>query len=170
VVDWILIELRETPGVASTATAPTMVARQAALLLKNGDIVGTDGISNLIFGFVPTDNLYAVLWHRNHCSIMSAIPLTIGGGIYSYDFSSSSGKVYGGISGHKLLAASVWGMFAADGDKSQFIDLSDITGPWTTDAGNQGYYYGDFDVNSHVNNFDKNDVWLPNDGKGSQVP
>lgn len=170
VVDWVLVELRETVGGAATATPATMVARQAGLLLKNGDIVGTDGISNLIFDFIPSDNLYAVLWHRNHCSIMSAIPLTIGGGIYSYDFTNSVSKVYGGVSGHKLLAAGIWGMFAGDGDKNQFIDINDITGPWTTDAGNQGYYYGDFDVNSQVNNFDKNDIWLPNDGKGSQVP
>ncbi len=170
VVDWVLIELRETAGGAATATAGTMVARQAALLLKNGDIVGTDGISNLIFGFIPSNNLYAVLWHRNHCSIMSAIPLTIGGGIYTYDFSNTAGKVYGGILGHKMLAAGIYGMFTGDGNKDQDIDILDITGPWTTDAGSSGYYYGDFDINSQVNNFDKNDVWLPNDGKGSQVP
>jgi len=29
---------------------------------------------------------------------------------------------------------------------------------------------GDFDMDTQADNIDKNDVWLPNDGTGSQVP
>ena len=168
VVDWVLVELRETSGSAATATAATMVARQAALFLKNGEIVGTDGISNLIFGFIPTDNLYAVVWHRNHLGIMSSIPLAIGGGIYSYDFTTALGKAY--LNGQTSLGSGKYGMYAGNSDGNATINTTDITSRWKLQAGESGYFSADMDMNSQVNNFDKNDVWLPNEGKGSQVP
>jgi len=88
VVDWVLVEIRETAGAPSTAIPATRVGIQAGLLLNDGRIVGTDGISRLIFGVAVVDNLHAIVWHRNHLSIMSASPLTLGGGIYTYDFTT----------------------------------------------------------------------------------
>jgi len=37
-------------------------------------------------------------------------------------------------------------------------------------AGTQGYKSADFDMNGQVNNPDKNEKWLLNEGEGSQVP
>ena len=52
IVDWILIELRETSGSAATAIPPSVIARQACFLLKNGQIVDIDGLGDdyLIIG------------------------------------------------------------------------------------------------------------------------
>ncbi|MBC8489706.1 MAG: Ig-like domain-containing protein [Bacteroidetes bacterium] len=168
VVDWVLVELRETAGSAATALPATMIARQAALILNNGDIVGTDGISNLVFGVAVFDNLYAIVWHRNHLGIMSSVPLVIGGGIYSYDFTTSASQAY--LSGQKNLGGGEYGMFAGDADGNGDVHQDDINNVWTSDAGKNGYYPGDMDMNSNVNNQDKNDVWLPNNGTGGFVP
>jgi len=170
VVDWVLLELRETAGAASTATSGTMIARQAAFILNNGTIVDMDGSSNPVINVSVSDNLYLVLWHRNHLGIMSAIPLTESGGVYNYDFSSGSGQVYGGMLAHKQLAPSAWGMIGGDGNSNQQVNNIDKLDVWKPLAGNSGYLQGDFDMDTQVNNIDKIDVWAPNSGRGGQVP
>lgn len=107
VTDWVLIELRETAGGPSTATPDTRIARQFGFLLKNGEVVGTDGASNLTFDVVPLDNLYVIIWHRNHLGVMSAVPLILSGDIYNYDFTSAETQVYGSSLGHKEIAAGI---------------------------------------------------------------
>lgn len=168
VVDWALVELRETAGTASTALPGTMISRQAGLLLNNGDIVSTDGISNLIFGVAIANNLYAIIWHRNHLGIMSATPLTFGGGIYTYDFTTTAGQAY--LSGQQNLGGGIYGMYAGDGDANNFIETADKIAVWQTQVGLSGYYSGDFNLDGQVDNQDKNDVWLGNSGQNSLVP
>jgi len=170
VTDWVLVELRETTGGASTATPAKMIERQAALLLNEGLVVGMDGISNLVFSSTITHNLFVIVWHRNHLGIMSAVPVTISGGIYTYDFTTPAGQAYGGASAQVNLGGGEYGMFAGNGNGDNDINSTDKTGIWEPDAGNNGYLRGDFNMNGQVNNQDKNDVWLPNDGTGGFVP
>jgi len=170
VVDWVLIELRETSGDASTATSDSIIARQAAFLLNDGSVVGY-GCGN---GACPiatsiTNNLFVVIWHRNHLGIMSANPLIESGGIYSYDFSTSVEQVYGGILGYKEIVQGIWGMVGGDGDADGQVSNPDINDIWLPDAGYTGYYSGDFNLNTQVANPDKNDLWIPNVGIGTQV-
>ena len=166
--DWILVELRETAGGAATATPGTRISRQAGFVLNNGQIVATDGISNMIFGVSVTNNLYAIVWHRNHLGIMSAVPLTFGGGLYSYDFTTAAGQAY--LNGQQNLGGGNYGLYAGDADGNGIINTDDITIKWSSEAGNNGYYGSDLDLDSDVNNLDKNDVWLPNNLIGDQVP
>ena len=56
IVDWILIELRDAPGDASTATGSTYIGKRAAFLLNNGNIVDLDGIS-----FLQLNDI--IIWH-----------------------------------------------------------------------------------------------------------
>lgn len=169
-VDWVLLELRETAGSASTATSATMVARMACFLLSDGTISETDGISLPEFGITVNDDLYAVIWHRNHIGIMSANPLTESGGLYNYDFSTGAGMVYGGNLGYKEIAPGIWGMFGGDGDSDGQVTNNDKNIVWETQSGLSGYYNGDFNLDSQVSNIDKANVWRPNAGKGTQVP
>jgi len=37
-------------------------------------------------------------------------------------------------------------------------------------SGSAGYMNGDFNCDGQVNNSDKNDIWAPNGGLGTQVP
>jgi len=159
VVDWILVELRETAGGPATAIPGTRIARQAGFVLRDGSIVATDGISNMIFGVTVADNLHAIVWHRNHLGIMSAIPLTYGGGLYSYDFTTAASQAY--LSGQQNLGGGNYGMYAGDADGNGEVHQDDIDIRWAGEAGGSGYFGGDMDMDSQVNNEDKNDVWLP---------
>ena len=169
VVDWVIVELRETTGGPSTALPATQVGRQAGLLLNDGSIVGTDGISRLIFGVAVIDNLYTIIWHRNHLGIMSSAPLVLSGGIYSYDFTTAAGQAYG-TNAQINLGGGEYGMYTGDGNGNGVIQQDDISTSWAGSAGGNGYFSGDFDLNGQVNNQDKNDIWLPNEGEGTQVP
>jgi PKD repeat protein len=169
IVDWVLIELRNAPNV-SAATASTIIATRAAFLLNNGSVVDMDGSSLLHFTNPVSSQLFVVVYHRNHVQIISEYALIKAGGVYSYDYTTSMGQVHGGILGHKQLASGIWGMFAGNADGSNLIDITDKTF-WMNDAAEmQDYYKSDFNLDTQVNNKDKDDFWVPNLGKGSQVP
>ncbi len=171
VVDWILVELRDAAS-AQGATGSTVYARKAGFLLNDGSIVDLDGTSNLQItaqtGLV--NDMYVVIWHRNHLGIMSADPVTLFNYAGSYDFSTGSNKVYGGSAGYKLLNTGIWGMVVGDINGDKTINDIDIDNAWAPDAGDAGYKAGDLNFDGEVNNIDKNDFWFINDNTGSGVP
>jgi hypothetical protein len=165
--DWVLVELRDA-ATASGATASTVIARQAAFQMSNGNIRSLDGTSNQQFDNLTIQHsLFAVIYHRNHLAIMSALPLSESGGIYSWDFRTGAGQAYN--NGQKNIASGVWGMFAGDANADGLIEEADKI-KWEGQAGTSGYLSGDIDMNGQVDNKDKNDFWLPNFGEGTQVP
>lgn len=168
IVDWVLIEFREADS-PENASPDTQIALQAGFLLKNGNIVGLDGNSKLHFYISITKNLFAVIYHRNHLAIMSAVPFQISEGIYNYDFSISANQVYGGMNAYKDLGEGVFGMVGGDGDANGQIGNSDKNDIWIPLSGNTGYLQGDFNMDGQVCTEDKNDIWMPNSGFGSQI-
>jgi hypothetical protein len=170
IVDWVLIELRETTGGASTATPDKIISRGAAFITSWGGIVGLDGSSTLGFGITGNKNVYVVVNHRNHVSIMSAIPLSGAGGNYTYDFAYTVNQAYGGTNAQKLVDADVWGMFPGDGNGDGQISNPDKNDKWLLQNGSFGYKSGDFNMDGLVNNTDKLNYWKPYSGKGTQVP
>jgi len=170
IVDWALIELRETVGDGSTATSTTMAGRQAVFIRSDGTIVSTDGFSLPELEVNISDNLFVIVWHRNHLGIMSAIPVTRTGGIYNYNFTTGAGQVYGSALAHKELNSGIWGMIAADGNADGLVNIDDKTNSWMIEAGLSGYLYSDFNMDQHVANQDKNNVWIYNIGQSCQVP
>ncbi|MBN1339167.1 MAG: PKD domain-containing protein, partial [Bacteroidales bacterium] len=92
VVDWVLVELRDAAN-ASSATSATMIARQAAFLLNNGSVVGMDGTSDLNFNVSLNNQLFVVIWHRNHLGIMTSGAVSLDAGVYTYNFSTSATQV-----------------------------------------------------------------------------
>ncbi len=169
IVDWVLIELRDATQ-ASLATGSTRIARQAAFLLKNGDIVGLNGSALLLFDVPVVNDLFALVWHRNHAGVLSNTAVPGVAGIYSYDFTIAENKAYGGALGHKQISTGIWGMFSGDGDGNGDINPLDKSGKWNNEGGLKGYLSSDFNLNSQVANQDKNDYWQPNNGSGSSVP
>ncbi|MCD4664354.1 MAG: hypothetical protein K8R68_03720, partial [Bacteroidales bacterium] len=169
VVDWILIELRDTTE-AAYATGETTIARQAAFLLNDGLVVGMDGNSNTACCVIaPPNNLFVVIWHRNHLGIISANPLTESGGVYTYDFTIGNNQAYG-TDAQKNLGSNVYGMIGGDANADGFINDDDKTEVWNIETGENGYLGSDVDMDGQANNEDKNDVWFENESEESQVP
>jgi len=158
VVDWVLVELRDAANAAS-ATSGSVVVQKAAFLLTDGSIVDLDGDSNLLFTNDISQQLFVVIYHRNHIAVMSNYPVVGVGGIYTYDFSSGQDQAYGGSTGHKEITAGIWGMVCGDGDSNNDIDTLDKTNVWMIQAGLEGYLESDYNMDGNVNNIDKDDSW-----------
>jgi len=169
VIDWVLIELRDASD-AGSATKASAFTQQAALLLDNGNVVGLDGMNLPVFSNTASQQIFAVVYHRNHLGIMSSSPLTETGGSYSYNFSDNESKIYGGILGHKELETGLWGMTAGDATADGQINSLDKLDAWALQVGTAGYMPADFNLNGQVENVDKIDFWFFNSGKSSQVP
>jgi uncharacterized protein (TIGR02145 family) len=168
IVDWVLVELRETSGDASTATWDKQIQRQAAFLKSNGNIVGLDGSSLITYSGTITNNLYVIIWHRNHLAIMSSGPLTNAGGIYSWDFTALLSKAY--LDGQKLIGTGVFGMIGGDSDANGTVETSDKDPGWNLEAGIKAYATVDLNLDSQINNQDKDDIWLLNLGSTAKLP
>jgi PKD repeat protein len=168
VVDWVLVDFRDALS-AGTALSVTSIATRAALLLKNGNIISPYGGLPLYLNENISNNLYIAVFHRNHLGIISANPVTISGGTYTYDFTTGSGQAYG-FNAQKNLADSQYGMYAGDFNADGTIDPNDKTNPWMISAGKYGYLQSDGDLDGQSDNPDKNDLWLKNLDESSQVP
>jgi hypothetical protein len=89
VVDWVLIELR------SATRADSLVATRAAILQRDGDIVEIDGVSDITFYNMPSDNYYVGLRHRNHLGIITSNPHFLSPNPTEIDFTNTATNVYG---------------------------------------------------------------------------
>jgi predicted GH43/DUF377 family glycosyl hydrolase len=167
-VDWVLVEIRDAQDGAS-ASSSTRVAQQAAFLLKNGNIVGLDGNSMLMFNCPINQQLFAVIWHRNHLGLLSANPLLQNDeGIYTLDFTINASQAFG--EGQNDLGNNSFGMIGGDINSDGNINDLDHTDTWGSESGKAGYLKGDISLDGQVNNQDKNDFWNKNFDKFSFIP
>jgi hypothetical protein len=166
-VDWVLVELRDAPDAAS-ANLSTRYDRQAAFLLEDGTIHSVEGAA-IEFNNATLQNLFVVIWHRNHLGIISASEvLDAPVDFYTYDFSIDITNAY--LDGQIQLDSDIFGMVAADANADDEINLSDIMQVWNTQAGLDGYLNGDFNLDKQVDNNDKNEYWYFNLFWDSKVP
>jgi hypothetical protein len=168
VVDWVLIDLRDASS-AVAAIPTSSVEMQAAFILNNGSVVGLDGSSVLQFTASISNDPYVVVWHRNHLGVLSATSPVEIGGVYTYDFSTALAQAFGGGLGYKLIDTGTYGMAGGDANGDGEIDAADKV-LWTGQAGTKGYKPSDFDMDSQVNNTDKNELMIENQDLSSQVP
>jgi Leucine-rich repeat (LRR) protein len=167
IIDWLLIELRDAQN-AGSANESTVLARKAAFLLTDGSVVGMDGSSAIQFENSFTQQLFVVVWHRNHLGIMTANGVQESDGTYIYDFSLNAAQVFGQSAGYKNVGG-IWGMVAGDSNQDGLIDISDKI-QWESFAGKNGYLDSDFNMDTQVDNTDKNEKLYPNWIYESQVP
>lgn len=88
IVDWVVVELREA------AANGFRVATSSALLQRDGDIVGMDGASPVVFT-VPNNFYYLSIKHRNHLGVMTATAYFFGPNSVSLDFADPAMMVWG---------------------------------------------------------------------------
>ncbi len=169
VVDWILIEIRETEGDASSATNEKAVYVKAGFLLDDGQITDITGSSKLTFTSAFIDNHFVLIWHRNHLGVIASQPMAFFGNTYVYDFSYSAARVLGGTAGYVEFENGFWGMAAGDINADKVINYNDKAFGWEADAALHGYLAADANLDIQVNNPDKNDFILQNLGKVSGI-
>ncbi len=88
IVDWVVLELRD-------AVVPSLVkATRSALLQRDGDIVGADGVSPVQFSLAVNDYHIAVR-HRNHLGMMTANAVRVSVATKNYDLSNGGIALYG---------------------------------------------------------------------------
>ena len=88
IVDWVLVELRD-------ATTPSIiVSTRTALLQRDGDVVGPDGYSSLIFN-VAQGNYNVAVRHRSHLSVMTSASVLLNSGLAMIDMTSALQTTYG---------------------------------------------------------------------------
>ena len=87
-VDWVLVELRN-------ASDPTMiVGTQAALIQRDGDVVGIDGTGPVLFSQAPS-SYHIAIRHRNHLGVMTRAPLSMSTSDTVLDFTLTDADTYG---------------------------------------------------------------------------
>lgn len=88
ITDWVLVELR------SSSTPSQVLETHAALLQRNGDVVGVDGTSPLGFCQAP-GSYYVAVRHRNHLGVMTAQPVSLNGTATAVDFTATGTATWG---------------------------------------------------------------------------
>jgi hypothetical protein len=118
IVDWVLIELRN-------ATTPSIiVAKRAALLQSDGDIVDTDGSLPLAFTGVATGTYHVVIRHRLCLSTRTATAVSFPNGTaISLDFTNNPNVLSGSM---KNLGSGVYALYSGDTDRDGDIDAVDL--------------------------------------------
>jgi hypothetical protein len=99
IVDWVLLELRDNADPLIT------VARRAALVQRDGDVVDVDGVSAVTFPGTGAGTFRLVVRHRNHLGTMTlgGVALTNTTAIVDFTtglvptFGTNAQKVIGGV-------------------------------------------------------------------------
>jgi hypothetical protein len=89
IVDWVVVELRSANNLA------VPVSSHAALLQRDGDVVGTDGVSPVHFVSVAPGLYHVSVKHRNHLGVMTAKALLLSDTPLLVDFADTSLPLYG---------------------------------------------------------------------------
>ena len=166
IVDWILIELRQT------LNGP-VISQQSALLRKDGYLVGLDGVSTEIpLNELTSGNYYIVIRHRNHTAFMSSASVEFSqDSVTIYNFSSDAAQIYG-TNGGKQISPGIWGMWAGDINQDGSVNNLDYT-TWRGSAqnGGKGYNPADFNGDGQITTADYY-RWYNNNREGavSRVP
>jgi hypothetical protein len=108
IVDWVLVELRDA------ITNTTVTASQSALLQRDGDVVGVDGTSSLLFNTSGKD-YYVVIKHRNHLGVMTNGLFALSATTSIVDFTNTTPITFGTDAQTSFgMPSGMLGMWAGD--------------------------------------------------------
>lgn len=151
IVDWVLVELR------SAMTPSTIVATRCALLQRDGDIVGADGVSQVVLN-APPGNYHVAVRHRNHLGAMTAAALSLSGTPVTVDLRSSGTTTWGTQARKTVGAVQVlWagnvvrdGSLKYAGASNDRDPILNVVGGNTPTAVSFGYYREDVNMSGVV--------------------
>lgn len=154
IVDWVWLELRDVND------NETIVRGISALLQRDGDIVGLDGVSTLLIN-TPPKSYYLVVKHRNHNAVMTLNAVGLfESSTTTVDFKDSNVSTYGTNSRVQLASndMALWAGNVNGDDRIRYQGSSNdsnsikdlvIGHPSNTNANNLFFYfaYDNADVN-----------------------
>lgn len=88
IVDWVLVEVRNKQNPSQ------LLDTRAALLQRDGDVIGVDGFTTLIFN-LPQDKYYISVRHRNHLGALRTPQSEMKRHTALVDFTKPSTPTYG---------------------------------------------------------------------------
>lgn len=160
IVDWVFVALRD-------ATDPSIIIQSAsALLQRDGDVVATDGVSNLQFN-LPQASYYVSVTHRNHLGILSANPITLSESTTVVDMTQNLSDVFGGNLAVTQLSNGLFALISGDVIPDGQILTTDYLDS-LPDIGLSGYLATDTNMDGQVLNTDILLLTLPNVGRSQQ--
>ncbi len=117
IVDWVLVELRDAND------NEVIEASQSALLQRDGNVVGVDGISPLEFN-IPSKSYYVAVRHRNHLGIITANTIALSSGSAVVDFTDVNNQITFGTDAQTTfgLPSGVVAMWAGDANQDGRIN------------------------------------------------
>ncbi len=148
IVDWVLIEMR------SATTPSNVVARRAALLQSDGDVVDTDGTSPITFTGLAAGSYHVAIRHRLCLATRTATPISFTNGITPMvlNFTNNSNALPNSLK----LVGSVYALYSGDTDRDGDIDAVDYGNvrarlPTPVNFMNYGNNAYDTDFNAKIN-------------------
>lgn len=160
IVDWVFVELRDKDD------STIVLGSQSALLQRDGDVVGVDGVSPLTFSQLEGRS-YVVVKHRNHLGLLSATSVALSPTNTTVDLSSDPNEVEGQNNAVVVMPNGKYSMYAGDYDGNEQVQNADASGIIQL-IGSSGYDNADMDANAQVQNSDVNALVNPNIGRGQQ--
>jgi arylsulfatase A len=147
IVDWVLVELRDPFDITN------VLYSKAALLQRDGDVVGVDGTSPLMIAGISSSSYYVSVNHRNHISISSNVPIDFTNPP-SVDLTSIS-NVRGATNAMKHLEGDIYGMFSGDINNDGIVLTTDYN-QTISFLNSSGYLSYDADMDGSVLTTDLN--------------
>ena len=121
IVDWVLIELRES---ANPANIPAN-GRRAALLQRDGDIVDVNGTSAVSFPNLVKGNYHVIIRHRLCLGTRTNSAVTFPySSTPSVNFTNNGNALSSSL---KSLGSGVYALYSGDTDRDGDIDATDLT-------------------------------------------
>ncbi len=161
-VDWVLVEVRAGTPTTSNQRSTVTVETHAGLLLKDGTIVGTNGLPLVFDNLLAGVNYYFCIRHRNHLDVFSPLP-TIGSQNMIYDFTLTSNSILMTNQTKQMVDGS-YAMYCGDFNIDGSIQTSDFNAWKLSPAVLQTYSFTDanMDGSIQVTDYDK---WYVNRAK-----
>jgi len=156
VVDWIFIEVRDG------SDRSVVLGTASALLLRDGQITATDGVSDVLIPNTGAAAVSIVLKYKNHLAIATNDLYTVDQ-VIDVDFTSSSFVPFSNspmamVNGFKLL-------MSGDANDDGAINTVDKNLIWQVENGTPYSYFStksDFNLDGAVNSIDRNFYWRTN--------
>ena len=159
VVDWVWVELRDANN------KNTVIAGQSALILRDGTVTSTDGVSPLVFDKAAA-NYYVAVNHRNHLGVLTASAIALTPSNTTVNFTNNINAIAGGTNGVATVNGR-YTLIAGDFNGNGQVQTSDVNSVRAL-LGGSGYNKADCDMNGQIQTTDINNFINPNIGRGQQ--